>query len=73
MAQFALIHKENRDTILGSDQYIPLDGRLNIFNAIYQAKKQARTLKGIRSDIYSIRIYKGDLRNYFAISGYHIL
>ncbi len=73
MTQFALVHKQSQETILGSDQLIYLDGRLNIFNAIAEAKKKAARLKNVRSDIYSIRIYKGDLKQNHPVSGYHVI
>ncbi len=73
MKQFALIHSVDQETITGSDQFIPLDGRLNIFNAIKHAKKSARRVLELRSDVYSVRVYKGDLRHNVAVSGYHVI
>lgn len=70
---FALIHDITQNSITGSDQFIRLDARQNIFNQIASAKNQASKLLKIRSDIYSIRIYKGSISNNFPISGYHTI
>ncbi len=73
MAQFALVHRIDQKEITGSDKYFPIDGRLNIFNAIDYAKNIAKKLMAVRSDVYSVRIYRGDLKNNHAISGYHVI
>lgn len=73
MAKFAFMHREDQETIMGSEQYLPLDGRLNIGNLIRVAKEQAIRLKGLHSDIYSVRIYTGTVGHPIAISGYHVV
>lgn len=73
MKQFAFIHKQNQSILLGSDGLITIDGRLNIFNALEYAKSQAKRVKAVRSQVYSVRIYKGSISENTPISGYHVV
>lgn len=66
---FAIIYDINQKHLLGSDQLILIDGRLNIFNAIEYAKKVAKNRNTYNG--YSVRIHKGEILNNTTISGYH--
>lgn len=62
MVLFAIIYNENKESILGSDSLIPLDGRLNTHNALEIAKEKALRLKKLKPWIDSVRIHKGNLK-----------
>ena len=67
---FAIIYDKEQSHLLGSDQLIIIDGRLNIFNAIEYAKNIAKNRKTWNG--HSVRIYKGEILNCSPRSGYHL-
>ena len=72
MKKFALIHQKDGETILGTDQYIPLDGRYSVARCLDVALDYAYKLKKLtnKKSIHSVRVYSGDLSENHPISGF---
>lgn len=63
MKQFALLFYSENKPVLGSDGFLPLDGRLGIDSALNEASDHIERLKGVKPGITMAKLYRGDLRN----------
>jgi hypothetical protein len=71
---YAVFHNNNRldgklAPLMGSDSYLPIDGRYSVARAKALAEKQIHRLRNVQPDIVGYEIRRGTISNSARVAG----